>query len=49
MAQEELQRILGIPLIPVGLAAERAEAPLLHYDGSVLRSCPDRAFDHFAR
>ena len=48
LAREELQDLLGIPLIPVGLAVERAEAPLLHYDGSVLRACPDRAFDHFA-
>lgn len=47
--QDELQRILGISLIPVGLAVERAEAPLLHYDGSRLRPCPDRGFDHFAR
>jgi len=48
LEREELQRILGIPLIPVGLAVERAEAPLLHYDGSGLRPCPDRGFDHFA-
>jgi len=49
MERGELQRILGIPLIPVGLAVERAEAPLLHYDGGGLRPCPDRGFDHFAR
>jgi thiamine-monophosphate kinase len=49
LAQAELQRILGIPLIPVGLAVEQAEAPLLHYHGTGLRPYPDRAFDHFAR
>jgi thiamine-monophosphate kinase len=48
LPREELQRILGISLIPVGLAVERAEAPLLHYDGGRLRPYPDRAFDHFA-
>jgi thiamine-monophosphate kinase len=49
LPQAELQRILGIPLIPVGLAVERAEAPLLHYDGRSLGPYPDRGFDHFAR
>ena len=49
LGREELQQLLGIQLIPVGLAVTRAEAPLLHYDGSELRPCPDRGFDHFAR
>jgi thiamine-monophosphate kinase len=48
LAQAELERILGMPLTPVGLAVERAEAPLLHYDGVGLRPMPDRGFDHFA-
>jgi thiamine-monophosphate kinase len=48
LAQAELERILGMPLIPVGLAVERAQAPLLHYDGEGLRPMPDRGFDHFA-
>lgn len=49
LPREELQRMLRIPLIPVGLAVEQAEAPLLHYDEAGLRPYPDRAFDHFAR
>ncbi|MDR3670529.1 MAG: AIR synthase related protein [Holophaga sp.] len=49
LPQDELQDILGIPLIPVGLAVERAEAPLLHYDGRSLGPYPDLGFDHFAR
>ena len=48
LPREELQRLLGKALIPVGLAVEQAEAPLLHYDGGRLRPYPDRAFDHFA-
>jgi thiamine-monophosphate kinase len=48
LPQDELQRILGIPLIPVGLAVERAEAALLHYDRGSLAPCPDFGFDHFA-
>jgi thiamine-monophosphate kinase len=49
LPQPDLERLLGRPLIPVGSAVERAEAPLLHYDGMELRPMPDRAFDHFAR
>ena len=49
LPREELERVLGIPLIPVGLAVNPAEAPLLHYDGGNLRPAPDRGFDHFAR
>jgi len=48
LERRELQDRLGIDLIPVGLAVDQAEAPLLHYDGGRLRPCPDRAFDHFA-
>jgi thiamine-monophosphate kinase len=49
LPQAELQDLLGIQLIPVGLAVERAEAPLLHYDGGSLGPYPDLGFDHFAR
>jgi thiamine-monophosphate kinase len=49
LPREALQRMLGMPLIPVGLAVERAPAPLLHYDGGRLEPFPDRGFDHFAR
>ncbi len=49
LPQAELEGLLGTSLIPVGSAVERAEAALLHYDGSGLRPYPDRAFDHFAR
>jgi thiamine-monophosphate kinase len=49
LPQAELEGLLGTRLIPVGSAVERAEAALLHYDGSALRPYPDRAFDHFAR
>jgi thiamine-monophosphate kinase len=49
LPQAELERILGIPLIPVGLAVNQAEGPLLHYDGGSLRSTPDCGFDHFSR
>ena len=45
----ELERLLELPLIPVGSVVERAQAPLLHYDGSGLRPFPDRSIDHFAR
>lgn len=48
LPQDELQRILAIPLFPVGWATERTEAPLLHYDGDGLRPFADRSFDHFA-
>lgn len=48
-SRDELQDILGMPLIPIGYAVDRAEAPLLHYDGGSLRPFPDQGFDHFAR
>jgi thiamine-monophosphate kinase len=49
LPRAELERILGMPLIPVGSAVARAEAALLHYDESGLRPYPDQSFDHFAR
>jgi thiamine-monophosphate kinase len=48
LPQGELERLLGIPLIPVGRVADEGEAPLLHYDGGILRPLPDLSFDHFA-
>lgn len=48
LPRADLERILGIPLIPVGSAQDAGEGPLLHYDGEVLRPMPDRSFDHFA-
>ncbi len=49
LPRTDLERILELPLIPVGSAVARAQAPLLHYDESGLRPLPDRSFDHFAR
>lgn len=49
LPRAELERILGMPLIPVGSAVARAEAALLHYDESGLCPFPDQSFDHFAR
>jgi thiamine-monophosphate kinase len=49
LPQAELERRLGLPLIPVGSAVNQAQAPVLHYDGGELRPYPDRGFDHFAR
>jgi len=49
LPRPELERILELPLIPVGSAVARAQGPLLHYDESGLRPFPDRSFDHFAR
>ena len=48
LPQAELERILGLPLTPVGSAVKRTQGPLLHYDGGDLRPFPDRGFDHFA-
>ena len=48
LPQEELENILKVKLIPVGLTLERLEAPLLHYDGDSLRPMSDRSYDHFA-
>lgn len=48
LAQNELERRLGLDLIEVGRTLERGEAPVLHYDGGSLRPFPDRSFDHFA-
>jgi len=48
LPRRELERLLGIPLIPVGTARDEGEGPLLHYDGDTLRPLPDLSFDHFA-
>jgi len=48
LAQAELERALGLPLLPVGRVLEGGAGPLLHYDGEGLRPYPDRSFDHFA-
>lgn len=48
LSQQELEHHLGQPLIPVGRAMERGEAPLLVYDGNAPRALPDLGFDHFA-
>ncbi|BDU72242.1 thiamine-phosphate kinase [Mesoterricola silvestris] len=48
LPRPELERLLGIPLIPVGTAVDPGEGPLLHYDGDTLRPMPDLSFDHFA-
>jgi thiamine-monophosphate kinase len=43
----ELEAQLGVPLLDVGQALARREAPLLAYDGGLLRPLPDLSFDHF--
>jgi thiamine-monophosphate kinase len=48
LPQADLERLLGMPLTPVGSAVNRTQGPLLHYDGGDLRPFPDRGFDHFA-
>lgn len=48
LSREALERLLGIPLIPVGTVRDGGEGPLLHYDGDTLRPLPDLSFDHFA-
>jgi thiamine-monophosphate kinase len=48
LPQAELERRLGLPLIPVGQAVNQGNAPLLVYDGSGTRALPDLGFDHFA-
>lgn len=47
LSPEELERRLGLPLIPVGEALPRGESPLLAYDGKARRPLPDLSFDHF--
>lgn len=47
LPQAELERRLGLPLIPVGEAMARGDSPLLAYDGNRLRPFPDLSFDHF--
>jgi len=47
LPQAELEARLGLPLVAVGSALPRGEAPLLTYDGGLLRTLPDLSFDHF--
>lgn len=47
LSQAALEARLGRPLIPVGEAIVRGEAPVLAYDGGLLRPLPDLSFDHF--
>ncbi|HJW43410.1 MAG TPA: thiamine-phosphate kinase [Geothrix sp.] len=49
LPQADLEARLGLPLVPVGRAVARGEAPLLAYDGGSLRPLPDLSFDHFGR
>ena len=49
LPRAELERRLGMALIPVGRAMERTQAPLLIYHEDGPRPLPDRSFDHFAR
>ncbi|MCE1228108.1 MAG: AIR synthase related protein, partial [Firmicutes bacterium] len=44
-----LEARLGLPVREVAWAVDRREAPLLIYDGDVLRPLADQSFDHFAR
>ena len=48
LPQSDLEARLGLPLLPVGRALPRGEAPLLVYDGNAPRALPDLGFDHFA-
>ena len=48
LSQIEAERLLGLPLFPVGRVLERGPAPLLVYDGDAPRALPDLGFDHFA-
>ena len=47
LPQADLEQRLGMPLVAVGSALPRGEAPLLAYDGDLLRPLPDLSFDHF--
>ena len=47
LPQAALEQQLGLPLVAVGSALPRGEAPLLAYDGGSLRPLPDLSFDHF--
>ena len=48
LSQADLEARLGLPLLSVGLALPRGDAPLLVYDGNAPRALPDLGFDHFA-
>ncbi|WP_243383638.1 thiamine-phosphate kinase [Geothrix alkalitolerans] len=47
LPQRELEKRLGLPLIPVGEVLPRGKSPLLAYDGGSLCPLPDLSFDHF--
>lgn len=48
LSRQALEAQLGVPLQRVGTAVPRGQAPVLLYDGEVLRPVPDQSFDHFA-
>ncbi|HJW08194.1 MAG TPA: thiamine-phosphate kinase [Holophagaceae bacterium] len=45
--QDELEALLGLPLIHVGRVVAREEQPLFFYDGGQRRPLSDLSFDHF--
>jgi thiamine-monophosphate kinase len=47
LPQAELEKRLGLPLVPAGEVLPRGKSPLLAYDGGLLRPLPDLSFDHF--
>ena len=47
LPQAELEARLGLPLIAVGRAISRGDAPLFLYDGSSRVPLDDQSFDHF--
>jgi len=47
LPQSELEARLGLPLIKVGRAISKEEAPLFLYDGSSRLLLDDQSFDHF--
>lgn len=47
LPQAELEARLGLPLIPVGRAFPKGEAPLFLYDGNSRAPLDDMSFDHF--
>ena len=47
LSRAELERRLGLPLVPVGRVVPRGPWPVLAYDGDSPRPLPDTSFDHF--
>ncbi len=47
LSQGDLERRLGLPLVPVAQAVPAGAAPVLVYDGDSLLPLPDLSFDHF--